>query len=173
ATRSGPIRLGKLRGVVELPKHGDLAVADREDVHPIAGDGASGLADLPDVVAENEHAVFGGEELAQREINRFLMLRDALEEFLDLTRPLPASQQRIVRAAAVDGPIDVRCQGLDDRCDVASAKGAIEALDEADIGGVHRSLLRVSVPADASESDRWLRGLIDFSAGESLTAGSG
>jgi hypothetical protein len=85
-------------------------------------------------VAENEHAVFGSEKFPRREIDRFLMLCDALEEFLDLGRPSPASEQRIILAAAVDVPIDVGCQGLDDGGDVASAKGGIEALNENDVG---------------------------------------
>ena len=88
---SAAISFGELCGVVELAELGDLAVANRENVHPIAGHCAAGLADFPGVVAEHEDPILGGEELARRELGRLLVLGDALEEFLHLGRPFPAA----------------------------------------------------------------------------------
>src|SRR5262245_24860893 len=141
------IGLRELGGVVEFLELDDLAVADGEDVHPVARHRAPGLADLPGVVAEHEHPVLCGEEVARREIGSLLVLGDALEELLHFGRSLPAAEQRIVLAPSVHLPLHVGGQVVDDAGDVAAAEGGIEALDESDIGAAHGFLPRCDAPS--------------------------
>src|SRR5262249_15492536 len=131
-----PIRFRELGGVVELAELDDFAVADGEDVHPVARHRAAGLADVPGIVAKHADTVVGREELPRREIDHLLVLGNTLEEFLHLALPAPAAQQRIVLTASVHGPVHVRGEAGDDRGDVAAPEGGIEALDKGDIGGV-------------------------------------
>src|SRR5918996_721596 len=92
APGSAAVCLRKLRGVVELPELGHFAIAEREDVYPVAGHGAAGLADFPGIMAEHADAVASTEEFSRREVRCFLVLRNALEELFHFARPLPTAE---------------------------------------------------------------------------------
>src|SRR5262245_58355659 len=111
---SGPELAGELCGVGEFLEFGHLAVLDGEYVAPIAVDLAAVLAQLPDVIAEHEHAVVGGIEVLRREADRVLVLSQRLEELLDPGLALPVPAQRVILAAAVNLPIRIRRHRGDD-----------------------------------------------------------
>src|SRR4051812_23777455 len=120
---------GELRGVGVLAKARDLAVAQREDMHPFARDLFAGLLDRQTVGAEHENLVLGRIEFARRKIREFLVVRDELEE-LPYRACAPArSKSREVARAPDRFPVDVEAHPREDGCDIAASKGGVEALD--------------------------------------------
>jgi hypothetical protein len=118
----------------------DLAAAQREHVHPFAGDRLAGLPHGERVVTEHEHLVVGRVKLARRELGELLVLGDQLEELLHVgcadTRP----EGRIIGLATDRLPVDLGCKVGDDRRHVAAPECAIKALNGRNIGTAHEAL---------------------------------